>query len=202
MIKLYKWILIVVVAGAIFCILFFTLHKPNVRIDVREGQIKDIKTMAQLCAIDLYNEVPILDTINNRVMFAVQKQRGSISFDLENMEIKSDKDTVYITLSPEIIELNESTEPNSWQVIDTKALGKLSMFRSDAIPEEDENILKGKIKGRSIKQLYSTGVIEKARLEGGTTLQVLMEKIYSKPVKIIDPTPKGAHYKEYYDPNI
>lgn len=29
----------------------------------------------------IYNEVSILDTINDQVMFAVQKQRGNISFD-------------------------------------------------------------------------------------------------------------------------
>ena len=51
-----------------------------------------------------------MDTINNKVMFAVQKQKGSISFDIENMQVDAEGDTVKITLSPEIVDLYEARE--------------------------------------------------------------------------------------------
>ena len=198
MLKIKNLIIIAVAVIAIVAIvLYFSTTTPNKTIDVRKGQISNVATMAQLCAIDIYSEVPILDTINNKVMFAVQKQKGSISFDLENMQMDAEGDTVKITLSPEIVDLYEATEDNSWEVIDTKAIGKMALLRSDKFTDEEENALKAKIKRNSKKLLYKNGTIERARAEGSKNLQVLMEKVYKKPVLVVDPTPKGAHYEEF-----
>lgn len=73
----------------------------------------------------------------------------------------------------------------------------MSMLRSDRFSDEEENLIKAKIKENSKKLLYHNGTIERARAEGAKNLQALMEKVYRKPVKVIDPTPKGAHYEEY-----
>ena len=193
-----KLIQIAVVAIAVIAIgLYFSFASPKKSIDVSKGQISKVETMAQLCAIDIYSEVPVLDTINNKVIFAVQKQKGSVSFDLENMQMDSDGDTVKIVLSPEIVDLYEATEDNSWEVIDTKAIGTMSMFKSDKFTDEEENAIKANIKKNSKKLLYHNGTIERARAEGARNLQTLMEKVYNKPVKVIDMTPKGAHFDEY-----
>lgn len=198
MIKNKKLILIAVAVIAIVATgLYFSFASPKKTIDVSKGQISNIETMAQLCAIDIYSEVPVLDTINNKVMFAVQKQKGSVSFDLENMQMDTAGDTIKITLSPEIIDLYEATEENSWEVIDTKAIGTTSMFKSDKFTDEEENAIKANIKKNSKKLLYHNGTIERARAEGARNLQTLMEKVYNKPVKVIDLTPKGAHFDEY-----
>ncbi len=193
--KLIVFAAIVVVGIA----LFFWLGAPKKSIEVGKGQISDIKTMAQLCTVDLYNEVPVLDTINNKVLFAVQKQRGSVSFDLENMQVNTDGDTVKIVLSPEIVEINEATEDNSWQVIDSKnmSLNGFNPLASDKLTDEEENQIKAKIKVNSKKILYHNGTIERARTEGVKNLQTLMAKVYRKPVIVTDPTPRGAHYDEY-----
>lgn len=197
MIKNIK-ILIAVIAGVVIIgVLYFYLHSPNKSIDVSQGKINKVETMAQLCAIDLYNEVPILDTINNKAICAIQKQKGSISFDLENMKIDETGDSVKIILSPEIVEIYESTDDNSWEVIDTKAVGLLSSLRSDRLTDDEENNVKTKIKEKSKMILYHNGTIERARAEGAKNLQMLMEKVFRKPVIVIDPTPKGAHYNEY-----
>ena len=198
MLKIKNLIIIAVAVIAIVAIvLYFSFASPKKSIDVSKGQISNVETMAQLCAIDIYSEVPILDTINNKVMFAVQKQKGSVSFDLENMQMDAEGDTVKITLSPEIVDLYEATEDNSWEVIDTKAIGKMALLRSDKFTDEEENALKAKIKRNSKKLLYKNGTIERARAEGSKNLQTLMEKVYKKPVLVVDPTPKGAHYEEF-----
>lgn len=80
-----KFILIAVAVIAAIA-LYFSFSSPKKTIDVSKGHISKIETMAQLCAIDLYSEVPILDTINDKVIFAIQKQKGSVSFDLENLQ--------------------------------------------------------------------------------------------------------------------
>lgn len=189
---------ILIISGVAFIVIasvmYFSFVSPKKTIDVRKGQINKIETMAQLCAIDIYSEVPVLDTINNKVLFAVQKQKGSVSFDLENMQINTEGDTVKITLSPEIVDLYEATEDNSWEVIDTKGLDLLT---SDKLTDEEENTIKANIKKNSKKLLYNNGTIERARAEGARNLQTLMEKVYRKPVLVIDDTPKGAHYDEF-----
>lgn len=187
----------VVAAVALAALLYLSFTKPEKHTDVREGWVSKIETMAQLCTVDLYSEMPILDTINNKVMFAIQKQRGSISFDLENLKIDADGDTVKITLSPEIVELYEATEPNSWEVIDTKAIGRLAVFRSDRFSDTEENALKARIQEKSKRQLYRNGTVRRARAEGAQNLRSLMEQLYRKPVVVTDPTPQGAHYDRY-----
>lgn len=74
-------IVVIAIAAAALYLLFAT---PKKTIDVSKGHISKIETMAQLCAVEIYSEVPVLDTINDKVMFAVQKQKGSVSFDLED----------------------------------------------------------------------------------------------------------------------
>lgn len=193
MIKKRNLILIAFVVIAIAAAaLYFLFATPKKTIDVSKGHVSKIETMAQLCAVEIYSEVPVLDTINDKVMFAVQKQKGSVSFDLEKMKVDADGDTVTVTLPQEIVELYEATEDNSWEVIDTKAIGSMAMFRSDKFTDEEENMLKAHIKENSRRLLYRNGTIQRARAEGARILQSLMEKIYRKPVKVIDPTPKGT----------
>lgn len=199
MTKIIKNLIIIAVIAIVAVALFFWIGAPKKSIEVGKGQISDVKTMAQLCTIDLYNEVPVLDTINNKVLFAVQKQRGSVSFDLENMQVNTDGDTVKIVLSPEIVEINEATEDNSWQVIDSKniSLKGFNPLASNKLTDEEENQIKKKIKTNSKKILYHNGTIERARAEAVKNLQTLMTKVYRKPVVVTDPTPKGAHYDGY-----
>lgn len=199
MTKIIKNLIIIAVIAIVALALFFWIGAPKKSIEVGRGQISDVKTMAQLCTIDLYNEVPVLDTINNKVLFAVQKQRGSVSFDLENMQVNTDGDTVKIVLSPEIVEINEATEDNSWQVIDSKnlSLKGYNPLASNKLTDEEENQIKKKIKTNSKKILYHNGTIERARAEAVKNLQTLMTKVYRKPVVVTDPTPKDAHYDEY-----
>ncbi len=187
---LIAFVVIAIAAAAIY----FLFATPKKTIDVSKGHISKIETMAQLCAVEIYSEVPVLDTINDKVMFAVQKQKGSVSFDLEKMKVDADGDTVTVTLPQEIVELYEATEDNSWEVIDTKAIGSMAMFRSDKFTDEEENMLKAHIKENSRRLLYRNGTIQRARAEGARMLQPLMEKVYRKPVKVIDPTPKGIYY--------
>lgn len=188
-------VVIAVVAAGLY--LYFSLSSPNNTIDVDKAKVSRIETMARLCTVDIYSEVPVLDTINGKVMFAIQKQKGSVSFDLEKLKVDADGDTVKITLPPETVELYEATDKNSWEVIDTKAIGRMAMFRSDKFTIAEENAVKAKIKEKSTKLLYRNGTIERARAEGARNLQALMEMVYDKPVRVTDPTPKGARYAEY-----
>ncbi len=194
--KLYKFVialsLLVIAAAAIYLVI--KMPRPTERLEIAPARIADIKELAQLCAIEIYTEMPVLDTVNNKVMFAVQKQSGSISFDMENLHADDSGDTVRVTLPPEIVDLYESTAPNSWEVIDTKAIGPMAMLRSDKFTLQEENLVKSRVRQKSVKQLYTNGTVRKAREEGAAELKRFLEVAYRKPVIVSDPTPDGAHY--------
>ena len=166
-------------------------NRPE-EIEVLPSRPGDVREMVRLCSMEIYNEVPVLDTVNFKVMFAVQKQSGSISFDLEHINIDDTGDTVRIQLPREIVEVHESTERNAWQVIDTKAIGPMAILRSDRFSVDEENRVKAKLKTNSIKRLYTNGTVRQARKDAVDNLTRMMEAVYRRPVIVSDPTPFGT----------
>lgn len=189
-----KIVLIAVAVCAATALGIYVVHMvktsgPEKTYEVAEGKVTDLRQLAQLCTVDIYSEVPVLDTVNQKVLFGIQKQRGSVSFDLEKLQVDGEGDTIRITLSPEIVDLHESTDSNSWEVVDTKSLKPLRRGRLTA---EEDNIVKSHIRAKSIATLYANGTIRRARAEACKDLQELYAKIYRKPVVVIDPTPDGT----------
>ncbi|MDE6480749.1 MAG: DUF4230 domain-containing protein [Muribaculaceae bacterium] len=195
MIKALKYIIPLVLAAAIAFLgwqLYRYFQKPE-EIEVLPSHPGDVKEMARLCSMEIYNEVSVLDTVNYKVMFAVQKQSGSITFDMENMQIDDSGDTVKIVLPREIVEVYESNEKNAWEVIDTKAIGPMAFLRSNKFTSAEENRVKSKLKAKAIRRLYSNGTVRQARKDAAENLTRLMQGIYRKPVIVTDPTPDGNH---------
>lgn len=190
MMKLAKYIAVVLIAAIVAVVIYFAFAPKDNDIVVSKGRIRNVESLVQLCAVDFYYEVPVKDTVNLKMLFGVQKQQGSISFDVGNLKIDAEGDTVRITLPPEIIELRESTEKDSWQVIDTKGL---TLLTRDKLTDAEENQIKSHIKEKSIRRLYQNGTVRRARAEAVGNLTSLMEKIYRKPMVVTDPTPNGAY---------
>ena len=184
--------LVAATAFAAIAALAITLHirrnYNNNPIETRNAQIHHIRSMAQLCSMEIYTEIPVKDTIDNKMIFAIQKQQGKISFDIDTLDISFTGDTILITLPPEIIEINESTDKNAWQVIDTKGL---SLFTSDKLSLDQENIIKQRIHNKAIQRLYTNGTVAHARAQARENLNRILQKIYQQPVIFTDPTPQG-----------
>lgn len=190
-VKYILWIAAIAAIGIGTYLAYRHFSTPE-EVTVMPGRPGNIEEMARLCSMEIYNEVPVRDTVNSKMIFAIQKQTGSISFDMEHLQIDDSGDTVRIVLPREIVELRESTEKGAWQVIDTKAIGPMSMFRSDKLSIDEENRVKAKLKERSVKRLYSNGTVRKAREDAKANLARLMEAVYRRPVIVTDPTPKGS----------
>lgn len=194
MIKALKYIVPLVLAAAIAFLgwqLYRYFQRPE-EIEVLPSKPGDVKEMARLCSMEIYNEVSVLDTVNSKVIFAVQKQSGSITFDMENLQIDDAGDTVRIILPREIVEIYESNDKNAWEVIDTKAIGPMAFLRSNKFTIAEENRVKSKIKAKAISRLYSNGTVKQARKDAVENLSRLMEGVYRKPVIVTDPTPNGT----------
>lgn len=178
----YKLIISLVVTALVAAGLFRLYHSistPKKTVEVTPARIASVEEMVKLCSVDIYSEVPVLDTLDRKVMFAIQKQRGQISFDIENLQIDSVGDTLRVTLPKEKVELYESTDPHSWEVVDTKGLGLLV---SNKFTIEEENRLKKQIRKRSIERLYRDGTVKRAREEAAANLQLLLQPIYRRSV--------------------
>ena len=168
MLRIIKFLIYCVVLAVAAGFIYFYFKSPA-KADVETGKarINEIESMVRLCAVDIYSEIPVLDTINDKVIFGIQKQSGSISFDLEKLNADTLGDTVRIILPPEIVELYESTEDNSWEVIDTKNIGLLGVLRSDKLTDREENIVKAEIKEKanaSFKKEVENNPVFKKRL--------------------------------------
>lgn len=186
-IKISVAIIIILMAAVGGFLVYEKFFKPD-PIKISPGKIADIETMAELCTVEFFNEVPVKDTINNKVIFAIQKQQGKISFDMENLIKEERNDTVFITLPKEIIHIYESTDKDSYQVIDTKGLG---LFTSSKLSNAEDNLVKVKLRNASVHRLYSSGAVARARKEARGNISSLMSRIYRKPVVVIDPSPAG-----------
>lgn len=193
MIKALKYIIPLILAAAIAFLgwqLYRYMQRPE-EIEVLPSKPGDVKEMARLCSMEIYNEVSVLDTVNSKVIFAVQKQSGSISFEMENLQVDDSGDTVKIILPREIVDIYESNEKNAWEVIDTKAIGPMAFLRSNKLSSAEENRVKSKLKSKAIRRLYSNGTVKQARKDAVENLRRLMEGVYRKPVIVSDPTPNG-----------
>ncbi|MDE7349828.1 MAG: hypothetical protein K2N25_02075 [Muribaculaceae bacterium] len=193
MIKILKYVIpaIILALLALAGWLAYRHFQTDEEIEVLPSRPGEIKEMVRLCSMEIYNEVPVLDTVNLKVMFAVQKQTGSITFDVEHLNIDASGDTVRIQLPKEIVEVYESTEKNAWQVIDTKAIGPMAFMRNGKFSLEEENRVKAKLKARSISRLYSNGTVRQARKDAVDNLTRMMDAAYRKTVIVSDPTPEG-----------
>ena len=184
--KLIKTIFLLMVVAAVGLVVLKAVRrqdKPSA--EVSEGQITDVKTMARLCTIELRNEVPVQDTINNKLVVAIQKQKTTVSFDVEALQVDTAGENIKVILPPEIIEIEEDASmDNAWVPIDVKILERsiVAFFMPEEIDDKEEKALKKKILKKSRKLLYASGKVERARKDAAIYLKELMEMVYDKPV--------------------
>ncbi len=190
--NLYKWLIaaaLVVIAalGIWFAIEYH--NAPEVeRTNIRPGKIADIQSMAQLCTVDFYEDFPMRGHIGPKHMFARIAMTGSISFNLDSLDIEERGDTLVVTLPPEIVTAMESTEPGAYEVIDT---WNDSFMGSSKFTTAEENAIKSKAWLQFIRRIYAKGYVRRARAEAVANLRTLLSAATGRPVEVTDPTPDG-----------
>lgn len=156
--------------------------------DIREATVSEIKSMVSLCSMDIYRETPIKAHIGSRHIFARITLQGSVTFDIEHLTIDSAGDTLRVELPPENVEIFESTDKNSYVVIDTwndRTTG------SAHFTVAEENKIKEQVKKNAVKNLYRNGFIRQARAEATANLSRMLSAVTGKRVIVTDPTPGG-----------
>lgn len=150
--------------------------------------VKEVESMVRLCSMDIYEETPVKATIGNRHLFGRITLKGSITFDLERIVLKMSGDTLRVQLPPEKVEILESTDKDSYIVIDT---WNDRFMGSGSFTTAEENKIKEKVKQNAIKSIYRKGYVKRARAEAAENLTAMLSALTSKPVVVTDTTPDG-----------
>ncbi len=176
--------IVVAVGLLVGCAWYFFLREREPEVTAFRASASEAAAMARLCSIEIYNEATLTDTINSKMLFAVQKQKGRISFDVDSLEMRERGDTLVVRLPVERVELYEATDEDSWKVIDTKNVSPLGFILSDRLTLAEENALKRRFRRKSIAKLYSNGVVARARREAAENLQQMLTILYDRPVEV------------------
>lgn len=147
-----------------------------------------IEELVRLCAVEIYEDYALKDSVDGRHLFARMLVRGSISFDVEHLNVTTEGDSVVVVLPSEIVEIYEATDDDAYEPIDRWDNNN----REAPISNAEENAMKLRAKERIVSRLYENGTVRRARLEASGTLASLMRKVYRKPVRVIDPAPDGT----------
>ena len=180
-------ILIVLAAAGVVAYKWYTSSEAS-RVTIHEAKITDVTPMLRLCSVEIYDDVPIKGSIGKRHIFARVALNGSISFNLENIEMTETCDTITVTLPREIVDVYESTSPDAYQVIDTWNDG---FFGSSNFTTAEENAIKSKVRDNYRKSIYRKGYVSRARKEAVTNLTSLLGGLTGKVVIVNDPSPEG-----------
>ncbi|MDE6418013.1 MAG: hypothetical protein K2K49_02255 [Duncaniella sp.] len=165
-----------------------TAPEPS-RIRTYSAKVLDLSPMARLCTLDIYEDVPVKGRVGKKHLVARMTLNGSITFDLDNVIPEERGDTLRVTLPPERVEIYESTEPESYIVIDT---WNDALFGSSTLTTSQENAIKAKVKENFCKKLYARGDIARARAEAVRNLTAMLAGLTGKIVIVTDPTPCGT----------
>lgn len=157
-------------------------------ITIDGAMVKEVESMVRLCSMDIYEETPVKATIGNRHLFGRITIKGSITFDLERIVLKMSGDTLRVQLPPEKVEILESTDKDSYIVIDT---WNDRFMGSGSFTTAEENKIKEKVKQNAIKSIYRKGYVKRARAEAAENLTAMLSALTSKPVVVTDPIPEG-----------
>ncbi len=188
--KTIRWIIIFIIVIAVAGVVVWWHMSPEVsRVTMHKAEIKDVKAMAQLCTVDITEDVPIKGSVGPRHIFARQTVNGTISFDLDNLTMEEVGDSaINVTLPPEIVEIYESTEPNSYVVIDQWTD---DFFGSPNLTTAQENAIKSKVRDNFRKKIYAKGYVKRARAEAVENLTSMLGAMTGKRVTVTDPSPAG-----------
>lgn len=158
-------------------------------INTHDALISDISSMVRLCTLDIYEDIPVKGSIGPRHLFGRITVKGSISFDLENIDLNERNDTLFVTLPREIVDIYESTDPESYKVIDT---WNDNFFGSEHFTTAEENAIKALIRDSFRRKIYQRGYVKRARADTADNLRSMLSATTGKTVIVSDPTPGGS----------
>lgn len=147
--------------------------------------VRSIEEVLKLSTGELYQEIPMVDTIDGMVIAYVIQARTYIDFDIEQLPTQVVGDTLYVQLPPEEVSPHEL----GYQVVDVHALRQ--GFFKKTLSAEQENRAKRRIPQRLIDEVYRSGYIRNARQQAREELARFLS-VTHPTVIVVDRYPDGV----------
>lgn len=147
--------------------------------------VRSIEEVLKLSTGELYQEIPMVDTIDGMVIAYVIQARTYIDFDIEQLPTQVVGDTLYVQLPPEEVTPHEL----GYQVVDVHALRQ--GFFKKTLSAEQENRAKRRIPQRLIDEVYRSGYIRNARQQAREELARFLS-VTHPTVIVVDRYPDGV----------
>ena len=193
--KIRKWGIVGIVLILLTIIGYFAYNRmKQTNTNTFPAKIETIRQVVKLSTLDITTEEIFKDTINIKGIVSRVKARVYIHFDLENIPMIEQGDTLFVQLPPEIIDIYESTADAS-QILDVWYLTFPDEPVNTPLSTDEENRIKRRYKQRIEEQMYEKGYVKKARENALHSLAVLFSKFRDKVV-IVDHYPDGWHNNE------
>ena len=87
-----------------------------------------------------------------------------------------------IVLPREQVVVRESTEPDSYEIVD---VWNSSVFGSSRLSNSEENLFKRRHDSRIVGTLYSDGTVARARRDAATNLARMVSILYGRPAMVV-----------------
>lgn len=154
--------------------------------------VRSIEEILKLSTGELYQEIPMVDTIDGMVIAYVIQARTYIDFDIEQLPTQVVGDTLYVQLPPEEVTPHEL----GYQVVDVHALRQ--GFFKKTLSAEQENRAKRRIPQRLIDEAYRSGYIRNARQQAREELARFLS-VTHPTVIVVDRYPDGVRDSFFAD---
>ena len=154
--------------------------------------VTSVKATLKLATAEVYHEQTLTDTLHNTVVVMVVQSRSLISFDLDQMPVRAQGDTLYLQLPPEIITHYET----GLTIVDHYAL-RGTLFPKP-ITADEENRLKKEIPARLTDLLYRQGYVQRARESAVQQVRDLLGTVYPYLI-VTDQFPQGVRNAPFPD---
>lgn len=189
LLSILRWTVLLGIVAAVICLCITFKNSPKAsNFKHHASLVTELRPAMELCTVEIIEDVPIKGHIGTKHIFARTTLNGYISFNLDSIATTMSGDTLVVVLPSETVEIRESTQPDTYEVIDTwneKLLG------SSKFTAAEENAIKRKVVENFRKAVYAKGYVRQARADAVATLGQMLPAMSPTPVKIVDPAPGG-----------
>ena len=196
MMRKIKWWLIAGIATGLmigFGLITFSRYKqPAVR--TLPAKIEEIRQAVQLSTLDVTTEEIIRDTVHMKGVVYRAKARIHIRFDMEELPVMEQGDTLVVQLPAETIDVYEPPT-GGFQVLDVWFLQAPDEPAETSLTDTEENLIKRKLTQRIKDQMYEKGYVKRARENAVRSLAILFSR-FRDHVVIVDHYPDGWKHDE------
>ena len=166
-------IILTILVAALGVVAWFGLRKPAEErtYTTDPARISEIKQMVALSTFEFHEEMPIRDSINGKWLVAKATVEGSVKFDMEKVRFEQRGDTTFVTLPEPTVEILESTEPDSYRILDTWDANRAVFGRT--LSAAEENAVKRRWSEKVRRHVAEAGYESRARENAIATLTPL-----------------------------